>query len=124
MKQFRALVLVAGIALIAETAAAQDNWGSIAFSWESGGGWVWGMALGQSSRSSASNKAINECRSRGGSYCEEIGWFDSPCGGLAVGDDGYGYGYAGSRVEAESLALAHCQRYANNCIHETSRCAW
>ena len=125
MKQLHALVLIAGIAFIAGTSAAQERWGSIVFSRESGGGYAWGMAWSYGGRSSATSRAVDECRSRGGgNYCREIAWFHDACGALAIGDNnGYGVGFGASVAEAENQAAIGCQRYNSSCRMAISRCS-
>lgn len=125
MKRLHALALVAGIALAAGTAAAQELWGSIVFSQESGGGYAWGMAWSYGSHASATNRAVNECRSRGGgNYCREIYWFHDACGALAIGDNnGFGAGWGTSTADAENQAMTGCRRHNSNCRIEISRCS-
>lgn len=124
MKRIHALILAAGIVLAAGAAVAQDRWGSIVFSQESGGGYAWGIAWSYGSHSSATGRAIGECRSRGGSYCGEIAWFRDACGALAIGDNnGYGSGWGVSIAEAEKWAMTECQRYNSGCRMEISRCS-
>ena len=125
MKRPHALVLIAVIASAAMPAAAQERWGSIVFSQESGGGYAWGMAWSYGSHSSATSEAVNECRRRGGSNCFEIGWFHDACGALAIGDNnGYGSGWGTSTGIAESYAIQSCRNAGNrNCRVAISRCA-
>jgi serine/threonine-protein kinase len=56
-----------------------------------------------------------ECRKRGGG-CRIATWFKNACGALAVGEDNfYGGAWGASRLEAESKALTHCRKEAQNC---------
>lgn len=124
MKRLQTLVLIAGIALAAGTAAAQERWGSIVFSQESGGGYAWGIAWSYGSHASATSRAIDECRSRGGNHCREIYWFRDACGALAIGDNnGYGAGWGTSTAEAGNQAMIGCRRHNSNCRVEVSRCS-
>lgn len=105
-------------------ANAQERWGSIVFSQEPRGGYAWGMAWAYDSHSSARSRAVNECHSRGGSNCYEIGWFRDACGALAIGDNnGVGSGWGTSIPIAENQAISVCNSYTYNCRVVISRCA-
>ena len=125
MKRTTSLVLIAVIASAAVPVAAQERWGSIAFSQTSGGGYAWGMAWSYGSHSAARRDAINECRRRGGGNCSEIAWFHDACGALAVGsNNGSGSGWGTSTSIAESYAIQSCRSYGNrNCRVVISRCS-
>ena len=115
---------LSAMVLSASPASAQDRYGSIVFSQEDDGGYAWGMAWSYDSRSSAKNKALDECQSRGGSSCSEISWFRNACGALAVGDDnGYGAGEGTTAHDAEYLALKGCREHNFNCSLVITKCA-
>ena len=121
-KAFCAILYLAAVSLAAP-AAAQDRYGSIVFSKEATGGYAWGMAWSYDSPSSARSRAMQECRSRGGRSCGEIGWFRNACGSLAIGDrNGYGVGWADSSGRAANEAMVGCRRYNRNCRSEITRC--
>ncbi len=131
MKMFHVLTATAGAAVIAVAmaltaipASAQDRYGSIVFSQERDGGYAWGIAWSYDSRSAAMNRAINECRSRGGRNCGEVAWFRNACGALAIGDNnGYGTGWGEGRYDAENYAISGCRSRNRNCRIAVSRCA-
>lgn len=105
-------------------AAAQERWGSIVFSQEPDGGYAWGMGWGYGSHSSATSRAVDECRDRGGSNCQEIAWSRNACGALTIGDsNGYGYGWGRSTAAAEDRAMTACRNYNRNCRLVISRCS-
>lgn len=97
------------LALVSPMAGvAWDNYGAIAHSRSSG---AWGYSYDYPSRSVAENRAMAECRARGRG-CEVVVWFRNACGALAVASGGArGWGWAGSRGEAESIALDYCRQY-------------
>lgn len=124
MTRFVILLLAAAAVVGTPPASAQSRYGSIVFSQESGGSYAWGMAWSYDSHSSARHRAIQECRSRGGSACGEIGWFRDACGALAIGDNnGHGSGWGGSTSVAERWAIQVCRQYNRNCRVAISRCA-
>ena len=113
--------LVVGLAFA--PAQAQNLYGSIVFSQESGGGYAWGMSWSYDGRSSAQARAIDECRNRGGSNCFEIGWFNNSCGSLAIGDNnGAGAGWGETSSNASNNAMATCRQYNRNCRSVITRC--
>jgi serine/threonine-protein kinase len=105
-------VLSVGVVLAlfaGSTGAWADNYGAIAFEQDSGRA---GYAYDYASRAEAEQRAVEEC----GSGCAVVVWFMNACGALATGDDnGYGSAWAGSRPEAERLALSECGEHAENC---------
>ena len=108
----------------APAADGSDRWGSIAFSQEPDGGYVWGMSWSFADRRSAADAAMGECRGEGGSACSEAGWFRNTCGALAIGDEnGYGTGAGGTEAEAERSALAECRKVNANCRVDASECS-
>ncbi len=129
MKWLCVLFVLAAIALVADSASAQNRYGSIVFSQHSDGGYAWGMAWSYDSRSSARNRAINECLGRGGRSCGEVAWFRNNCGALAIGTgrgyrNGFGSGWGDSVSLAENYAISGCRSRGNtNCSIAISRCA-
>ena len=118
------MLIVFVLLLASLPASAQEHYGSIVFSQESGGGYAWGMSWSYDSRASAQNRAIVECRGRGGTSCGEIAWFRNACGALAIGDrNGYGSGWGTSIALAQSYALQSCQSRNRNCRIAASECA-
>jgi hypothetical protein len=104
MLRLRSLILLGNAALFvllaATAAAADDNFGAIAFSSSSG---ATGYSYDYDSRDGAEERALQEC----GPGCKVVLWFKNACGALAVGEgSGYGTGWASSRSEAENLRWA------------------
>jgi serine/threonine-protein kinase len=95
-----------------QSAAAQDNYGAIAFSPATG---AHGWSYDYPSRSAAENAALANC-GRYASDCRVPIWFRNACGALAVGaGNGYGSGWGTSRAIAERYALQVCRRYTSGC---------
>lgn len=100
-----ALAVAAG-----STHAAADNFGAIAFSKDDG---AHGYSYDYPSRAAAENSALQRCS---GSNCNVVIWFRNACAALAVGTgNGYGSGWAGSRAEAENIALDVCANNTSSC---------
>jgi hypothetical protein len=111
MSRLRSLILLGNAALFvllgaATAAAADDNFGAIAFSSSSG---ATGYSYDYDSRDGAEERKV-------------VLWFKNACGALAVGEgSGYGTGWASSRSEAENLAMGYCRQNTGGC--EISRWA-
>jgi len=89
---------------------AQDNYGAIAYSSSTG---RYGYSYDWGSRAEAEDYARSQC---GRSDCAVKVWFKNACGALAVGRRGaLGWGWAGSRGQAEGRALSECQARASGC---------
>ena len=120
MLRLRPLILLGNAALFvllgaATAAAADENFGAIAFSSSSG---ATGYSYDYDSRDGAEERALQEC----GPGCKVVLWFKNACGALAVGEgSGYGTGWASSRSEAENLAMGYCRQNTSGC--EISRWA-
>ena len=114
MLRLRSLILLGNAALFvslgaATAAAADDNFGAIAFSSSSG---ATGYSYDYDSRDGAEERALQEC----GPGCKVVLWFKNACGALAVGEgSGYGTGWASSRSEAENLAMGYCRQNTGGC---------
>ncbi len=118
------MLVVFVLLLVSLPVSAEDRYGSIVFSQESGGGYAWGISWSYDSRYSARDRAIAECRSRRGTSCAEVAWFRNACGALAIGDrNGYGSGWGTSLALAQSYALQSCRNYNRNCRIAASECA-
>jgi serine/threonine-protein kinase len=93
------------------SAAAQSNYGAIAYSPSTGAhGWSYDYA----SRAAAENVALANCRRHAGDCVVPI-WFRNACGALAVGTNGYGSGWGSKRRLAESFALRTCRKHTRGC---------
>ena len=72
---------------VAKARAEGLQHGSIAFSQEANGGYVWGIAWSFDSFAGARAEALGQCRAHDGTRCSQAGWFREACGALAIGDD-------------------------------------
>lgn len=91
---------------------SSDNYGSIAFSQETG---AHGYAYDYATQTEAQDGALAECAKYGGG-CKVASWFRNGCGALAVGDDrGWGADWGNSRNEAENKALQRCGTHTSKC---------
>jgi hypothetical protein len=98
-------------------------YGAIAYSPSTG---VWGTAARHGSQAAAIQRALHECRNRGGADCtSEPLWFRSPsCGALAGGQGKWALSHAGSREGANRSAIAACQqRGSAPCAVKAAVCA-
>ena len=101
----------------ASTAALANYFGAIAFSQDTGSV---GYSYDYGNQAGAEGRAMQECRDRG---CMVVVWFENACGALAIGDgNGYGTGWAGTRADAEQIALSNCVQYTTNCSNNTWSC--
>ena len=124
MRKLRWITVLGMVVGMSAPLHAEDLHGSIAFSQESDGGHVWGIAWSFESSVSAAAEAINQCRASGGTRCAEAGWFREACGALAIGDgNGYGTGWGATAAAAEQDALAQCRAVNDNCRVEVARCS-
>jgi hypothetical protein len=105
------VVSLAAVAAGSGTAAAQNNYGAIAYSPSTG---AHGWSFDYGSRAAAEKVALANCR-RHASDCVVPIWFRNACGALAVGTNGYGSGWGSNRRLAESFALRTCRRHARGC---------
>jgi hypothetical protein len=96
--------------LLPAGAQARDNYGAIAYSFSTG---RYGYSYDWPSRAEAENYARSQC---GIGDCAVKVWFKNACGALAVGrGSAYGWGWAGSRGQAEGSALSECQARSAGC---------
>jgi len=102
---------------LGSTAALADYFGAIAFSQDSGSV---GYSYDYGSQYGAQQRALAEC---GNQSCTVVVTFWNACGALAIGNgNGYGVGWAGSRQDAEQIALTNCFQYTDNCANNTWAC--
>ncbi len=103
-----ALAALAFAPAAAQAACSIGNcWGAVAY----GPGGAWGYAVNYPTRGAASGQAQREC----GGRCQRVLTFHNSCGAYAVGYNGYGWGNAMSRGQAESLAMMECNRRSGGC---------
>jgi hypothetical protein len=98
-------------------------YGAIAYSPSTG---AWGTAARFGSQAAAIQRALQECRNRGGADCtSEPLWFRSPsCGALAGGQANWALKHAGSREAANRSAIAACQQHGSAaCAIKAAVCA-
>jgi len=94
-----------------QEAAAQNNYGAIAYSPSTGAD---GWAYDYGSRAAAERAALSNCRSHADDCVVPI-WFRNACGALPVGSDGYGSGWGSNRRLAERFALRSCRKHTSDC---------
>lgn len=90
---------------------AMAGFGAIAFSPSSSS---YGYSYGHPSRAAAESRAYGECAARSGG-CQVVLWFQSACGALAQGYNGWGSAWGNSRAQAERNAIAQCSRHTGGC---------
>jgi len=109
-------IIAAGLLLLATSlfageAAAQNNYGAIAYSPGNG---AHGWSMDYPTREAAENVALQNCRKHAGDCTVPI-WFRNACGALAVGPNGYGSGWGTDRGIAERYALQTCRKHSRGC---------
>ena len=95
-------IAIAAQWLSASAASAEDMYGAIATSDETG---AWGYAYNYPSRAQAETAALQECGEAG---CQIEVWFANACGAVAKDGRSVGWGWAASRAEAEAQAISAC----------------
>jgi len=91
-------------------AAAQNNYGAIAYSPSTK---AIGWAYDYGSRAAAEDAALVNCRKQANDCVTH--WFYNACAALAVGPAGYGMAWGADRRLAESNAIRSCQRWTMDC---------
>jgi len=108
---FAMLAALAGFAMAPAAARADcapgDCWGAVAY----GPGGVWAYAVNHPTRAAAGQTAQSEC----GNTCTNVLTFHNSCGAYATGPDGYGWGNASNREDAEERALQECGSRSESC---------
>ena len=102
---------IAGAALFAVPAGAQDAHGVIAFGeTPDGNGVAYGFSWNFQGKEAAHAEAVNACISAGGADCVQLAWFQNGCGALAIDRYGNAQGKPGMSLEqAEARALRTCE---------------
>ena len=91
-------------------------WGAVGI----GPGGAWGYSYGQFSETDAVNVLQGEC----GWDCDNVHTFYNTCGAIAEGSQGnWGFGWAGSRAEAEGNALGYCYQNGGGCAIKVWACS-
>jgi hypothetical protein len=105
------LVALAATALAPQAALADcqigNCWGAVAY----GPGGAWAYAVNHPTRQAASQIAQGQCRGR----CTRVLTFKNSCGAYATGANGYGWGNAPTRAQAEGRALQECAARTQAC---------
>lgn len=112
----KTLVSICLLLTIASTWAADENHGALAI--DRNNGFYYGWSYDYPTREAAQQRALSECRQRGGNCSVVMDIFGpARCGAYHTinGNVGtaYGWGRAGSRGEAEQIAAAECRERAN-----------
>ncbi|WP_445172178.1 DUF4189 domain-containing protein [Microcoleus sp.] len=97
------------------TRVSGDRFGAIAYSFSTGN---WGYSYNRPTEGDAQSVALNGCKNvSGASDCEIKVELKNNCGVMAANPDNSaaGWAYAGSRREAERVALEKCNKYGNGC---------
>jgi hypothetical protein len=103
----------------APTTHWEDRWGAIATDPKKG---TLGIVTNMSSQGSATQIALSECQSKGGTACKLDIWYANQCAAMVVGDTGYNT-KAGATVDAAikaamkvcMSATGHCHAYYSAC---------
>ena len=104
------LAIALGLAA-APPAAAQELFGAIAFSPQTG---AHGWSKNNTSRGEAEVDAQSNCLKHA-SDCQLATWFRDACGALAVGRAGWGAHWGNNREQAEAAAIDACRQHTRNC---------
>ncbi len=102
-----AAMIGAAMAGAAPPAAAQSQWGAVAY----GPNGAWAYAYDFPSRSAAQRAALAKCNGR----CTNTLTFADSCGAYAVGHNAYGWGNSVNREEAMSIAMRECRVRTTGC---------
>ena len=122
VSQFAALrpgaIALAVVLMLPSPASAQDYFGAIAYSWETG---AHGWANVYPSREAAEQTALSIC-SQHARDCRPAIWFRNACGALAHGPNGPGWAWETSKAAAEKKALELCAKRSTGCAVARSFC--
>ena len=121
MKRFMLAVAVAAafMPMLAQTAAAVDYFGAIAFAQKTRSH---GYSYDYTSQTAAEQAAMAECAKRS-TDCSIATWFRNACGALAVGkDNAWGAHWGTDEEQAKGRALQKCYEVAIDCKVERSAC--
>ncbi|WP_425601660.1 DUF4189 domain-containing protein [Dyella subtropica] len=92
--------------------AWESHWGAIATDEPHG---VVGSSSGVRSAEKAERKAIEDCKSKGGSNCKLQLSYSNGCGALLVGDKTFNLNWGGSEKEAIQKAMTVCTASDTGC---------
>lgn len=106
---------LAGGAMAGECGYAQC-WGAVGI----GPGGAWGYSYGKYSETDAVNALQGECEWD----CDNVHTFYNTCGAIAEGNSGnWGYGWAGTRSQAEDNAMGYCYQNGGGCSVRVWACS-
>ena len=112
-----ALTAVAATAAVVAGSAAAGSWGAVGFG--PGGAYGWAHSYG------TEQEAYNAVQSSCGWDCTQVKTFYNTCGAIAAGSNlGWGWGYAGSRAQAEGIAMNYCDQYDYGCYVRAWACSF
>ncbi|MCT4657366.1 MAG: DUF4189 domain-containing protein [Cohaesibacter sp.] len=114
-------LVIAGLALSANSAQAGYLWGAVALSQDIG---AYGISSNMGDRASARRMALRLCRNQGASNCRIKADFRG-CASIATDPNAiaYGIGLANSPAQAQRNAIRQCNRYAGGgCYSAGVRC--
>ncbi|NNP70878.1 MULTISPECIES: DUF4189 domain-containing protein [unclassified Acinetobacter] len=95
-----------------------DRWGAFA-----GDGSIAGIVTGLSSKAQARDKAILQCKERGGGNCKIITIFHNQCLAIATGQTGSNFNKAPSEVLAVKDVISSCEKNGGSCNVYYSGCS-
>ena len=110
---FIAATLAGGMPFVSAPAAAQVQYGVIAFgATGQSDGVAYGFAWNFPAEDAAQAEAMNACISNGGTNCVPLAWFPNSCGALAMDQHGNAQGKPGmTQDQAEARALQGCDAF-------------
>lgn len=82
-----------------------------------------GAAAGMASRDEATQKAIGDCQSKGGTSCKINVAYSNECAVMMVGSAGYNFGADASLDKATQSAMKKCREADTNCHVYYSACS-
>ncbi|WP_397541571.1 DUF4189 domain-containing protein [Roseovarius salis] len=95
----------------------QYCWGAVGFGPYGAAGWAHSYA----SQAGAYNRVFQEC----GGNCTQIKTFYNSCGAIAAGaNNGWGWGTAQSRAQAQNIAMGYCNQYDVGCSVRAWACSF
>lgn len=98
---------ISALMFAASAGMAMAGWGAVGI----GPNGAYGWSADYGSESGAIGRVRAECPG-----CDNIKTFYNACGAMASGRNGaWGWGWAGSRWQAEQLAIQYCRDYGSNC---------
>jgi serine/threonine-protein kinase len=111
--------LAAGLMFVG-VAAAASNYGSIAYSPETG---AVGYSFDHADKQNAINAALNGCYENAEDCVTATTFWNGACGAVAVGENGgWGSGTGSDQYTAQDNATLSCQKRDNNCTVRRFQC--